>query len=309
MLDDAGFSDFAGCAGPKELSGHQPAVGRALPCAAGEKSAQHHEDLELDTRWSRAWTAAVVALAWSCALCGCRSVPRTKFAAELAAMPPAARSQVQIYLVGSPLDGFELAGLPAMKQHLREIGFENAEHITWTTPAGLADRIASDQRRRPVAHVMLVGWSLGCLQVLEAAARLEGQELEVDSVVCLDGNPWIKLQGVRNKYPQLSEKVVCIYPRHRDLPGGLARTRQRQVGAWHHFGVPLHEETIETILSELATVARSDSTAEPGEFDMPQPDQPLEPDRLPWYVTEAMPARQLVARGIRDNNVRQAQHW
>ncbi|MBL9124102.1 MAG: hypothetical protein JNG90_10755 [Planctomycetaceae bacterium] len=270
--------------------------------------------------------AAVCIAAWGAllGLVGCRNVPRTRVESQFAALPATSREQVQIYLVGSPLDGFELAGLPAMKARLHELGFANADHLTWTTPAGLVERVAADHRRNARGHIVLVGWSLGCLQVLEAAARLEGQQVEIDRVICLDGNPWIKLQSVRRKYPKLSEKVICIYPKHRDLPTGLAQTRQRQVGAWQHFGVPLHQDTIETVLTELAAVVQEDASSGPqltrssspvelaplaGPSDVPPaepqvgpnlaPVQTAKPHRLPRFTTESLPARQITASATR----------
>ena len=105
--------------------------------------------------------------------------------------------------------------------------------------------------------------------------------MEVDRVICLDGNPWVWVQGIRQKYPKLSEKVICIYPKHRDLPEGLAKTRQRQVGAWQHFGVPLHEDTIETILTELATVVREDALAAAQREQLARREDPPEAAPLP----------------------------
>jgi pimeloyl-ACP methyl ester carboxylesterase len=254
--------------------------------------------LELSTTGLRAIFSAAVALCAISILSGCRSVPRTRVDATLTALPPATRDQMQIYLVGSPLDGFELGGLPDIERHLRQIGFEHTDAITWTTPALLARRVAVDRQANPQSRVVLVGWSLGCFQILEAASRLEQKKIEVDSVICLDGNPWIKLQGIRDHYPTTSDRVLCIYPPHRRLPDGLARTRQVNVSAPHHFAVPLNEKTVETILTELATVATSDSQRLP---QAPVAEQASVGDssRAPWYVREALPARRVIS----------AAHW
>ena len=258
-----------------------------------------------------------------CLMVGCRTVPRTRVESQFASLPQASRDQVQIYLVGSPLDSFDIAGLPAMRRRMNELGFENTEHVNWTTPKGLAKRVASDHQQNPSGQIVLVGWSLGCLQVLDAASELEKQQVRVARVICLDGNPWVGIQGIRHRYPTISERVMCVYPKHRDLPNGLAKTRQRQVGAWQHFGVPLHEETIETIFTELASVVREDvlaadqrqqfaqASAAPELAPLPEPD-PLPPQvsadgptlnppaqvqvtGAQRFATEAIPAREMTA--------------
>lgn len=278
---------------------------------------------------------SLVALGLVCLMVGCRTVPRTRVESQFASLPQASRDQVQIYLVGSPLDSFDIAGLPAMRRRMNELGFENTEHVNWTTPKGLAKRVASDHQQNPSGQIVLVGWSLGCLQVLDAASELEKQQVQVARVICLDGNPWVGIQGIRRRYPTLSERVVCVYPKHRDLPSGLAKTRQRQVGAWQHFGVPLHEETIETIFTELVTVVREDTLAAESGHQLAvdngaQEQAPLpEPGPLPAQVvaygptlkapaegtnagtqrfaTEAIPARQMTAIVNRNAQLSSAQ--
>jgi hypothetical protein len=252
-----------------------------------------NEDLSLNLVVRRA--PCIAALALFGLLGGCHSAPQLRLERTVTSLPETARDRVHLYLVGSPIDPAELGGLPSMERYFHDLGFRNTEKITWTTPSRLADRIANDRQADPASCTVLVGWSLGCYQILEASSQLERKRhIHVDRVICLDGNPWVGLQGRRKHYPTSSENVVCIYPSHRELPEGLARTRQRSVNAAHHFAVPMHEETIETILSELATVTRPAGGSGPESSRVAQRSPPAGLSGQTRLVAESLPARQIV---------------
>lgn len=97
--------------------------------------------------------------------------------------------------------------------------------------------------------VVLVGWSYGVVQTLDAVKLLESRHICVDTFVSVDCF-WLNWHRGDDLQPSNVDRVVLIYREHSRLPEGFCNPVVHRIDTWRHLTVPGNQHTVDVLFQE-----------------------------------------------------------
>ncbi len=97
--------------------------------------------------------------------------------------------------------------------------------------------------------VVLVGWSYGVVQALDAVKLLESRHICVDTLVCIDCF-WLNWHRGEDLQPSNVDRVVLIYREHARLPEGFCNPVVHRIDTYRHLTVAGSQHTVDVLYQE-----------------------------------------------------------
>jgi hypothetical protein len=180
------------------------------------------------------------------------------------AVPSDGKEHVHTFIVNG-LDPLQLANLNGMTGYLRRLGFSQTHYEPLLGYRATKRQIRAVRQSDPDAKIVLVGYSVGALVVRRLANDLQKEDIAVDRLVYLGGDFIPNTQGSR---PSNVATVVNIRG-HGSIFSGkdlffngadLDNASNLRLDS-RHFLLPSREQTMETLASELASLAKDSHSA------------------------------------------------
>jgi hypothetical protein len=172
----------------------------------------------------------------------CESVPREQL------------EQVHVFFVNG-CDPAGVAGMRGLCEHVRALGFVNAEYGQMFHTRSFHQKIQSVKAAQPHARIALCGYSLGANRVCDLSHQLDAEGIAVDLLVYIGADALANSESSR---PLNVGKLVNITGHGSIFFGGdLVVTPNHFDGAENlhlqarHFGLPRQSETIEVVVRQL----------------------------------------------------------
>jgi pimeloyl-ACP methyl ester carboxylesterase len=178
--------------------------------------------------------------------------------------PVDGREHVHTFVVNG-WDPLRLGNLNGMTGYVRGLGFAQTHFGPWWASRSVGRQIRALRQTDPDARIVLVGFSFGALTVRRLANDLEREGIAVDRLVYVGGD---FIGNTARSRPSNVAKVVNIqghgfifsgydlFFNGADIDNALnVRLDTR------HFVLPSRAQTMETLVSELATLAQDAHTA------------------------------------------------
>jgi hypothetical protein len=159
-------------------------------------------------------------------------------------MPQPVKNRVHVLFVHGH-DPLDLAGLSDLRQYLVSLGLIKTYAGGPYCLSELCDAAGQSHLREPNAKFVLVGHGTGCASLPYLASCLNGRDIPVALVVCLDPEP---------KALQLIEGVGRIVSVVRSE--GTPAPGDVHIVPAKYLGVPKEAQTREILMRELAAVAQ-----------------------------------------------------
>jgi len=180
------------------------------------------------------------------------------------AAPSDGKEHVHTFIVNG-LDPLQLANLNGMTGYLRRLGFPQTHYEPLLSYRATKRHIREVRQSDPDAKIVLVGYSAGALVVRRLANDLQREDIAVDRLVYLGGDFIPNTQGSR---PSNVATVVNIRGHGsifsgRDLffnGADLDHASNLRLDS-RHFLLPSREQTMDTLASELASLAKDSHLA------------------------------------------------
>jgi pimeloyl-ACP methyl ester carboxylesterase len=180
------------------------------------------------------------------------------------AAPSDGKEHVYIFIVNG-LDPLQVANLNGMTGYLRRLGFPQTHYEPMLGYRATRRQILAIRQSDPDAKIVLVGYSLGSGVVRRLANDLEKENIAVDRLVYLGGDFIGNTEASR---PKNVAKVVNIRG-HGSLFSGYdlfwngaeIDNAQNVRLDRRHFLLPSSGQTMETLASELASLAQDSHEA------------------------------------------------
>jgi len=180
------------------------------------------------------------------------------------AAPSDGKEHVYTFIVNG-LDPLQLANLNGMTGYLRRLGFPQTHYEPLLSYRATKRHIREIRQSDPDAKIVLVGYSAGALMVRRLANDLQRENIAVDRLVYLGGDFIPNTQGSR---PSNVATVVNIRGHGsifsgRDLffnGADLDHASNLRLDS-RHFLLPSREQTMDTLASELASLAKDSHLA------------------------------------------------
>ena len=180
------------------------------------------------------------------------------------AAPSDGKEHVYTFIVNG-LDPLQLANLNGMTGYLRRLGFPQTRFQPLLGYRAARRHIREIRQSDPDAKIVLMGYSLGTLVVRRLANDLEKEGIAVDCLVYLGGDFIPNTQGSR---PSNVAVVVNIRGHGSIFTGydllfngtDIDNASNLRLDS-RHFLLPSREQTMETLASELASLAKDSHSA------------------------------------------------
>jgi len=98
-------------------------------------------------------------------------------------------------------------------------------------------------------RVIVVGWSYGVVQALDALKCLESRNVSVDTLVSIDCF-WLNYHRGDCIQPSNVDRVVLIYRESAALPTGFSQPVVYRVDTLNHLAMPGHGKTMQVLFRE-----------------------------------------------------------
>ena len=121
-------------------------------------------------------------------------------------------------------------------------------------PSTLASWIA--QEKSQGQKVMVVAWSYGMVETLDALKVLETRQVCVDTIVSIDCF-WLNWHRGPDLQPSNAKRVVLIYRDQSRLPEGFTSPVVHRIETYRHLAVPGHRHTVDVLFQEAMRLGRS----------------------------------------------------
>jgi hypothetical protein len=180
------------------------------------------------------------------------------------AAPADGKEHVYTFIVNG-LDPMQLANLNGMSGYLRRLGFSQTHYEPMLGYRATRQQLLAIRKSDPDAKIVLVGYSLGSGVVKRLANDLEKENIAVDRLVYLGGDFIGNTEASR---PKNVAKVINIRG-HGSLFSGYdlfwngteIDNAQNVKLDRRHFLLPSSGQTMETLASELASLAQDSHEA------------------------------------------------
>lgn len=170
------------------------------------------------------------------------------------AMPRGSRGNVHVFLVNG-FDPFGISGIGDAKATLHRLGFNNVYNGQFYHAGGFGDEIKEIAAADPNAHFVVVGIGAGVDAAVTLAENVSEYGVTIDLLASVDCPFW---SGAGGKKPVNVQRVLSLHGQTTSwLPStpGIEEDITIPGAAW--LGVSSHPLTVETLASELATLAGS----------------------------------------------------
>ncbi len=189
-------------------------------------------------------------LLWAAILAseGCTTLHQSTIAGCIASHPEQC-SNVSVIFVEATPDVGNWGHLPQLSGYFYNCGvrtfyFDPSVHGDATA---LASWIAQEKSRGQ--KVMVVAWSYGMVQTLDALKVLEARQICVVTIVSVDCF-WLNWHRGSDLQPPNAERVVLIYRDQSRLPEGFAAPVVHRIETYRHLTVSGHQHTVDVLFQE-----------------------------------------------------------
>jgi hypothetical protein len=186
---------------------------------------------------------------------GCATVSCSPWATHIAQHSELC-SNVSVIFVDATPDIGHLGRLPELTEYFQSSGVEAYyfdPHVHGDEQC-LASLIYREKVRRG-RQVVVVGWSYGMVNALDALKVLERQCVRVDTLVSLDCY-LLNFHRGPHLQPSNVDRVVLIYREGSQLPEGFHHPVVYRVDNWVHLKMPGHPDTVNTLFCETLRAGR-----------------------------------------------------
>ncbi len=179
---------------------------------------------------------------------GCTTLHQSPLAGHIAHHPEQ-WSNVSVIFVEATPDIGNWGQLPTLSGRFYNCGvrafyFDPSVH---GDASALASWIAQEKSRGQ--RVMVVAWSYGMVQTLDALKLLESRHICVDTIVSVDCF-WLNWHRGTDLQPPNAERVVLIYRDQARLPEGFSAPVVHRIETYRHLAVPGHRHTVDVLFQE-----------------------------------------------------------
>ena len=211
---------------------------------------------------------AAFALSLPIMLCsaGCATVHSSPLANRISLEPELTENVSVIFVEATP-DLGNWGKLPQIAGYFRRSSVESF----YFDPDvhGDAQALASWIRHERVdrgRRVLLIGWSYGLVQALDALKCLESTNVRVDTLVSVDCF-WLNYHRGEQLQPKNADRIVLIYRDCAQLPTGFLCPVVHRIKTCNHLAVPGHARTMDVLFRE--TIRLRQISGNPGPPDIP----------------------------------------
>ena len=192
---------------------------------------------------------------------GCTTLHQSPLAGHIACHPEQWSNVSVIFVEATPdIGNWGHVGQLSGRFHrcgIRTFYFDPSVH-------GDAKVLASwiEQEKCRGQKVVLVGWSYGVVQTLDAVKLLESRHICVDTLVCIDCF-WLNWHRGNDLQPSNADRVVLIYRDQARLPQGFCNPVVHRIDTYRHLTVAGHRHTVDVLFQEtirLGGCAQSDAS-------------------------------------------------
>ncbi len=179
---------------------------------------------------------------------GCTTLHQSPLAGHIACHPELCSNVSVIFVEATPdIGNWGHLGQLSGRFHrcgIRTCYFDPSVH-------GDANVLASwvEHEKSRGQRVVLVGWSYGMVEALDAAKLLESRHISVDTIVCIDCF-WLNWHRGTDLQPANAERVVLIYRDQARLPEGFSAPVVHRIETYRHLAVPGHRHTVDVLFQE-----------------------------------------------------------
>jgi len=203
----------------------------------------------------RGFCAALSAFLLIFVSAGCATVSCSPWATHIAQHPELC-SNVSVIFVDAKPDLGQWGQVPELTEYFQSSGVEAFYFHPYDhgDVQGLASWIYHEKVHRG-RQVVVVGWSYGMVDSLDALKVLEPKGVGVDTLISLD---CFCLNFHRGKFlqPSNADRVVLIYRECESLPRGFHHPVVYRVDTWNHVQMPGHADTVNTLFCETLRAGR-----------------------------------------------------
>jgi hypothetical protein len=191
--------------------------------------------------------------------------------------PSDGKEHVYTFVVNG-VDPLQLANLNGMTDYLRRLGFGQTHYEPFLGYRATRRQILAIRQSDPDAKIVLVGYSFGTFVVRRLANDLEKENIAVDRLVYLGGD---FIGNTERSRPSNAAKVVNIRGHGAAFFGllfngaDIDKAQNVQLDR-RHFLLPSSGQTMETLASELASLAQNshEAIAARTRHESPTPGEP-----------------------------------
>ena len=179
---------------------------------------------------------------------GCTTLHQSPLAGNIACRPEQCSNVSVIFVEATPDIGNwgHLGELSGRFHHcgIRTCYFDPSVH-------GDANVLASwiEHEKSRGQKVVLVGWSYGVVEALDAVKLLESRHVCVDTIVCIDCF-WLNWHRGDDLQPSNVDRVVLIYREHSRLPEGFCNPVVHRIDTYRHLTMAGHRHTVDVLFQE-----------------------------------------------------------
>lgn len=179
---------------------------------------------------------------------GCTTLHESRWAGHIACHPEQC-SNVSVIFVEAIPDLGDWGHLKQLSGRFHDCGIRTCyfDPSVHGDPGVLASWIEHEKSRGQ--KVVLVGWSYGVVQALDAVKLLESRHVSVDTLVCLDCF-WLNWHRGDDLQPSNLDRVVLIYREHSRLPEGFCNPVVHRIDTYRHLTVSGQPHTVDVLYQE-----------------------------------------------------------
>ena len=237
------------------------------------------KELAMDVlRLRRRWTDMSLChlLLAMLAASGCTTLHQSPWTGHVAKHPEQC-SNVSVIFVEATPDVGNWGKLDKLSDRFHRCGIRTCyfDPSVHGDPSVLASWIEHEKSRGQ--RVVVVGWSYGVVETLDALKLLEPRQISVDTIVCIDCF-WLNWHRGDDLQPSNADRVVLIYRDQSRLPEGFHNPVVHRIDTYRHLTVPGHRHTVDVLFQETVRLgsgvqanAASSSTEQLAINDGPAP--------------------------------------
>lgn len=192
---------------------------------------------------------------------GCTTLHESRWAGHIANCPELC-SNVSVIFVEATPDIGDWGHLGQLSGRFHRCGVRTCyfDPLVHGDAEVLASWIEHEKSRGQ--KVVLIGWSYGVVQSLDAMKLLESRHVSVDTFVCIDCF-WLNWHRGDDLQPSNADRVVLIYRDQARLPQGFRNPVVHRIDTYRHLTVAGHQHTVDVLFQETIRLGGCENAHKP----------------------------------------------